>query len=371
MKTSKLMRAALPLIAVVGLTALSPKAEARTFAGTHIFKYVEMTTDLTPGYTRDSIRADIVTDRPFAASDAVVSDPFIWQERVNTKRDASHIRSVTDFRVYEGPLTHSFLEISSGIAISASDRTKYETTLDRDEFISRYGVAPGAQHLFRTTSNFARRGHKKANNDWEGQIIVGYDLSKTREGNKAATFEPFAGYFWIHTKTSRQEILGDFLGNEPAGFVFIPARAFAQSQLFWHGFVLGLQSNVTWFNWTVGLRGQANFCRARSHEITTGMDGETPQRFRIMDEVITRIPPDRDIATWRYLGYTGSIVIKRHIPLTNWTFFTETKFTHMRDKRYSDRVFNLDVNGNIGSANRIEKLWHRRVQGHAGFSLSY
>lgn len=370
MKTSKLLRAALPLLAVIGFASTTHAGKSHTFLGKHIFNYVEGTTDLTPGYTKDSIQAELVSDRPFFSSDGTQNLTFENQERLHTKRHCVHWRSVTNFRVYEGSLTHSFLEISSGISISSTDRARYQIALDRQKFINRFGFAPAAEHFF--TSNVASSGHEKANNDWEGQIIVGYDLSKTRPGNKAATFEPFAGYFWIHTKTKSQPIPGEYLSNEPAGFIFVPARAFVQSLVYWHGFVLGIRSEVTWRNFEIALRGQANFCRARSHEFTTSILGTlTDPNYSIMHERISRFSDDKDQPTWRYLGYTASIIVKRYIPLTNWAFFVETKYTHMRDKRYTDRVFQIDHNGTTRRTDRIEKLWHRRAQGHVGVCYSY
>lgn len=371
MKTSRLMRAALPLLAVVGFASFNSDVHADTFAGKHIFNYVEMTTDLTPGFMRDSFRIEGVSDAPIFASDGFSNPPAIFDERVHTKRRMSHIRSVTHFQVYEGPLVHSFMELASGIAVSTSERTDYTNTLNTDQYVQRFAALPPAKHAFQPKGT-ARTGHRKAFDNYDGHIIVGYDLSKTTPGNKSATFEPFAGYFWIHSRTSRQSVDGCFLSNEPAAVTLVPARAHTESLLFWHGFLLGGKTEVRWYNNTIGLRGQAHFCRARSHQLTREMTGNiNGTNFPIMEVIKMKFARDKEISTWRYLGYSASIIFKRHIPLTGWTIFSETKYTHMRDKRYSDRAFKVDVNNTIVAKNRIEKLWHRRFEEHAGVSYSY
>jgi hypothetical protein len=300
-KSGLLIRAAIPVFALLGV--LAPKSEVQAYAeGKRVFKWVDVQTDVNIGYRNDQLKfenratstwADVFTGDlygtgPFSAIGAI-DQPFVSQEFVRTRQDLIQARTKTTIAAVDGALTNSFLEMMADMAFPVSEHKIYhghgihdgagdEFGNNRPRFRfdnSGHGHHHNHDHIHHNGHHDGHNGKSHISGNaraFDAHVIVGYDIAKLKNPWKDFAFKPFAGYYWMRQKSSKNNIRGfhrpdvhslapgsanNSVGTSvPVSYLTqgYPSRATVETSAKWHGWFGGFIAESTWGDHTLWVR---------------------------------------------------------------------------------------------------------------------
>ena len=297
-KSGLLIRAAIPVFALLGV--LTPGSEVQAYAeGKRVFKWVDVQTDVNVGYRNDqlkfenratSIWTDVFTNDlygtgPYSAI-GEFEQPFVSQEFIRSRQDLIQARTKTTISAVDGALTNSFLEMMADMAFPVSEHKVYHGHGIEDGNGSEFNNRR-PRFKFDTDGKGHNHSHHHGDDDhhngkndisgnaraFDAHVIVGYDIAKLKNPWKDFAFKPFAGYYWMRQKTSKNNIRGfhrpdvrpgnvpgsvtSSIGNNvPESYLLqgFPSRATVETSAKWHGWFGGFIAESTWGNHTLWVR---------------------------------------------------------------------------------------------------------------------
>lgn len=296
-KSGLLIRAAIPVFALLGV--LAPKSEVQAYAeGKRVFKWVDVQTDVNVGYRNDQLKfenratstwSDVFSGGLYGAGPfsniGAFQQPFVSQEFIRTQQDLIQARTKTTIAAVDGPLMNSFLEVMADMAFPVSEHKTYQGHGLHDGNGAPFGNNR-PRFRFDTDGKGHHHGHNyhhdhhKGKNDISGNarafdahVIVGYDIAKLKNPWKDFAFKPFAGYYWMRQKSSKNNIRGfhrpdvhidpttnnvyNAFGTQVPGRYLaqgFPSRATVETSAKWHGWFGGFIAESTWGDHTLWVR---------------------------------------------------------------------------------------------------------------------